>query len=633
VSFLARATTVIALCAWSLLWPGSRGVLAQGTGAIESQGTTPITPADLENLIDHVVREQLDRRRIAGAVVTVVNNGAVVLTKGYGVADVAQRRAMTPDSLVRIGSVTKLLTALAVMQLVETGALDLDRDINQYVDFGVPTTVGRSPVTLRRLLSHQTGFEDRRGEIGALHGERPRLGVYLARHLPPRLEQRDGLVAYSNYNAALAAYIVERVAGLAFERYLADHVFLPLQMMDTTAQQPPPAALHPRVSTGYVRSDVPPTAVSTASATIYEVGSTGVVTSATDMGRLLMALLDRDPQVVSRRSLERMMMGQALVPRGMVGLGVYSPLGEGGYPFIGHDGGTGAFRSTLALLPGRRFGVFASYNTEGLPASVTAPSELLARIAERYFGAVPPLPNTARALAVDGVYEATRRVESSLFRLQGLVQQLAVRRDGDTLAIRPAFLPFSAALTEVRPGHYLWAGRDVSFAELEGSVVMQVGAPVSQFIRVPPWARASLVVPAVTVCLAVVAVMLMTWPLTLLRRRPTKMDPLSRRLQLATRLALLLDCVAIVAALWLVFLGWPLVALSSPIVGPLTVGIYAVAWTAAALTPIAAWYAVRVTRGGPGILVTARESLLVGVHLILVYFCLYWRIAGTSLAL
>jgi CubicO group peptidase (beta-lactamase class C family) len=375
-SFLACATMVIALCAWSLFGPGGCGVLAQERSPVDRPAATPITPADLESLIDPLVREQVERRRIAGAVVTVVKDDAVVLTKAYGLADIAQRRAMDPDALVRIGSVTKLLTALAVMQLVEHGALDLDRDVNTYVDFVVPTPVGRPPVTLRRLLSHQTGFEDRRGDIGALRGGRLPLGAYLARHLPPFLEQNDGVVAYSNYNAALAAYIVERVSGEAFEQYLADHVFMPLQMVDTTAQQPPPAALQRRLSTGYVRSDVPPTAVSTASATIYEVGSTGIVTSATDMGRLLVALLDPDPRILSRRSLETMMTGQARVARGMMGLGVYSPLGEGGNPFVGHDGGTGAFRSTFALLPERRFGVFASYNTAGLAASVAAPSEL-----------------------------------------------------------------------------------------------------------------------------------------------------------------------------------------------------------------------------------------------------------------
>src|SRR5690606_11876138 len=117
------------------------------------------------------------------------------------------------ETVVRIGSLTKTFTALAVLQLVETGRLDLDRDVNEYLDFEVPSGPDRTPLTLRRLLSHQTGFEDRRGRIAAADGPRRPLNVFAPRHMPPRMRLPAGVVAYSNHNAVLAAAVLEQVSG------------------------------------------------------------------------------------------------------------------------------------------------------------------------------------------------------------------------------------------------------------------------------------------------------------------------------------------------------------------------------------------------------------------------------------
>ena len=95
------------------------------------------------------MREQLERRRIAGAVVVLVKDGDVLFSRGYGYANIATGRPMTTDTLVRIGSSTKTLTAIGAMQLVESGRVDLDRDVGAYLDINVPESRGRA-VTLRR---------------------------------------------------------------------------------------------------------------------------------------------------------------------------------------------------------------------------------------------------------------------------------------------------------------------------------------------------------------------------------------------------------------------------------------------------------------------------------------------------
>ncbi|CAA9514364.1 MAG: Beta-lactamase class C-like and penicillin binding proteins (PBPs) superfamily, partial [uncultured Sphingomonadaceae bacterium] len=102
-------------------------------------GGVPLTRADVEAWLDGYMPFALARGDIAGGVVVVVKDGQVLLQKGYGFADVAKRRPVDPETtLFRPGSVSKLITWTAVMQLVEQGRLDLDRDVNTYLDFRIP---------------------------------------------------------------------------------------------------------------------------------------------------------------------------------------------------------------------------------------------------------------------------------------------------------------------------------------------------------------------------------------------------------------------------------------------------------------------------------------------------------------
>jgi Beta-lactamase len=149
-----------------------------------------LTGGDLETFLDALVPMQLFRDHIAGAVVVVVKDGKVLLAKGFGYADVETRQPITPSTLFRPGSISKLFTGIAVMQLVEKGKIDLDRDVNDYLDFRIETPPGGVPVTLRRLLTHRAGFEEQIKELFTTD-ERPRpLGAHLAEHLPARLFSR-----------------------------------------------------------------------------------------------------------------------------------------------------------------------------------------------------------------------------------------------------------------------------------------------------------------------------------------------------------------------------------------------------------------------------------------------------------
>ena len=128
---------------------------------VPSQAQGPSDPAELEAFLDDLLRRKMEEYHIAGAAIAVVKDGKLFFAKGYGYADLEKRIPVDPEQTIfRIGSVGKLFTWTAVMQLVEQGKLDLDADINTYLDFRIPDTYPQ-PITLKHLMTHTSGFEDR----------------------------------------------------------------------------------------------------------------------------------------------------------------------------------------------------------------------------------------------------------------------------------------------------------------------------------------------------------------------------------------------------------------------------------------------------------------------------------------
>jgi CubicO group peptidase (beta-lactamase class C family) len=217
-----------------------------------------LTGADLEAWLDGFMTYALPRGNIAGGVVVVVKDGEVLLQKGYGYADVAVQKPVDPAlTLFRPGSVSKLFTWTAVMQLVEQGRIDLDADVNSYLDFEIPAD-GGEVVTMRHIMTHTPGFEEQvKGLMGVGDGPVP-LGDHLKRWTPERIFAPGSTPAYSNYATALAGYVVERVSGMSFDDYLDQHVFEPLEMTHSTFRQPLPARLQEHMSKGYRLASAPP---------------------------------------------------------------------------------------------------------------------------------------------------------------------------------------------------------------------------------------------------------------------------------------------------------------------------------------------------------------------------------------
>ena len=390
-----------------------------------------MTAQDVQTFFDGLVPYAIHRGDIAGGVIVVVKDGQPLFAKGYGYADVANHKPVIADqTLFRPGSISKTFTWTAVMQLVGAGKIDLDKDVNAYLDFKIPEKFGK-PITMRDLMTHTPGFEETVGdEFMQSTDQLFPIGAYLKKHLPARIFPPGKLTAYSNYGAVLAGYIVERISGQPFDQYVAEHIFKPLGMEHSTFEQPLPASLAANMSVGYHSASDKKTIPFEA----IEVGPAGSLSATgTDMAHFMLAHLDdgqyNGATLLSPAMIALMHSPQATMAPGMNGfdLGFYRE-DRNGLRIIGHAGDTAAFHSDMHLLLDQHVGVFMSFNSPGQAGEAGRLRTAIFRaFLDRYYPYAAPPEDTvanpkADAARVAGSYEASRRIESTFSILQTATQ-------------------------------------------------------------------------------------------------------------------------------------------------------------------------------------------------------------------
>jgi CubicO group peptidase (beta-lactamase class C family) len=384
--------------------------------------------SDLEAFFDGIIPLQLERSDIAGASVLVMQNGRVLLEKGYGYADLKSKKPVDPATTVfRLASISKLFTWVSVMQLVEQGKLDLDTDVDQYLDFQIRPAFSK-PITLRNLMTHTGGFEEEIRDIIVTNPSHAiALRDFLIRNQPQRVFAPGTIPAYSNYGVGLAGYIVQRVSGEPFEQYVEQHIFTPLKMLHSTFYQPPPTPLGKLPSEGYpTDTEKPPIGFE-----IFNPAPAGGVSStATDMGRFGQALLNGGEldgnRILKPETLAAMWTPQFRASEQMppICMGFYEAW-RNNLRWIGHEGDLVAFHSLFMLEPSRKLLVFISYNSAG--GGARPRPEIVDMFTDRYFPG--EMKQTFLSLprkeltAIEGVYQSTRRADSTRLKLLSLLSQ------------------------------------------------------------------------------------------------------------------------------------------------------------------------------------------------------------------
>ncbi|WP_199098516.1 serine hydrolase domain-containing protein [Dyella sp. ASV21] len=494
-------------------------------------GAAELSAGDVQAWLDDAMAKTQRQTPYTGAVAVVVKDGDVVFSHGYGVADAATKTPVDPaTSLFRVGAISSLFTWTAVMQLVEQHKLQLDVDINRYLDFAVPPYDGK-PMTLRDLMTQTAGFETAVKDLhvrdaGALESNE----AWLKRWVPARIYPAGEVPAYSAYGTALAGYIVQRVSGLPFDEYVEKHLFLPLNLLHATFRQPLPTPL---------QGDMARVTAAMPSIEWINAAPAGALSiSGADMARFMIAHLQfgraGDAQLLDQDTVRQMQGYQRAVIPGLPGTGLgLQRLDHNGQAMLGQRGDAGTFHSIVVLFPDRHTGLFVAFSGADERATLDT---LVRSFADRYF---PPLPQlrqptlpsaAAHGAQLAGHYLSSRHPESNIYALHNLLAQSEITVNADGTLRAPMFDRWvgPAHWREIKP--YLWL--DDSSGHLLGALLqdghvrmlsIDMLAPTQVYLPIGGWQLASRWMTLLYATLAAFALVALSWPLqALLRRlRPT----------------------------------------------------------------------------------------------------------------
>jgi CubicO group peptidase (beta-lactamase class C family) len=407
----------------------------------------------VEVALERDVVRVLDRWPTAGLAVAVIREGEPTWFHAHGVSSVTTRAPVTPDTVFRIGSLTKTFTAVAVMQLWEQGRVDLDAPANDYLStFQLRTMrADLQPATLRHLLTHTGGIGYWRRVSDLLHpvsgaGVEARqlqpLGEYYRRGLPQEIQPGTKWV-YSNHGFAALGQIVEDVSGQVLRDYLREHVFDPLGMQHTDLVRS--ECVRPGLATGYlVRSRG---LVRAPDREVPTPGGGGLYSTPNDLARYVACLLHEGSgaqgRILQPSTVAQMFSPQFQPDPRLPGMGLGFNLGaEDGHRTVGKDGVVSGFLAALTMAPTAGIGVVALSNTGGLSGQ-GAPNDAARALLRTLIGLpddqlrhdVPPRPDVWAELC--GWYSPAPGPVTNLFArtLMGAGAEIVV--DGHRLVLKP----------------------------------------------------------------------------------------------------------------------------------------------------------------------------------------------------
>jgi hypothetical protein len=532
------------------------------------------------------------------------------------------------------------------MQQVEQGKLDLDHDVNDYLDFKIAPTYAQ-PITLRNVMTHTPGFEETVQELFVKDAkDLTPIGQYVKEHLPARIYPPGTTPAYSNYATAMAGYIVQRVSGQDYYDYIDQHILKPLQMNHSTFRQPLPADLKPLMSNGYVVASQPAKEFEYVEAA--PAGSSSV--SAMDMTHFMIAHLQNGQyegaQMLKPETAQMMHSRQfANVPdmNGMC-LGFYEET-RNGHRIFGHGGDTEYFHSDLHLMPDAQLGFFVSYNSAG-KGETSDREAVWHAFLDRYFPYEPPAgtaPNSSPDIqSLSGHYIVSRRAETTIMKILFAIDQTKVYGNDDgTLSVSDLKDPNGEPkkFKEIAPLMF----RDVNGQDrvaykhdASGNLVEVIDFPFMVFQKSPWSVNAAFQLPLIITSLSVIALTLILWPvMALIRRhygRPLGLDPQQRRIRLLVRLACLMIVIFFAAFAIFFTMAEKDIGLLSPHGNPWIRLIQIAGWLGILGTVAAVIYAVRSWKDSQRWMLARICDTVIALSFVgVVWFVFTWNLLSWSL--
>ena len=364
----------------------------------------------------------------------VLRDGQVLLMKGYGMADVGKAAPVSPTTILRLGSVTKPFTAIAILQLVEAGKLKLDDPLSRYVP-GVPQG---DRIRISHLLSHTSGVPDF-------------IPIEDAKRSPLEFEPGER-INYTNNGYSLLGRVVEKVSGQAWDEYLRDHIFAPLGMKSTGYDK---TADLPGRATGYEMGKDGAYAPIAAQDAREAYAAGGLYSSLEDLVRWELAL--ETGKLLRRETLDQASMPTRLADGRTAAYGfgwmtsTYRGLRE-----VGHGGDITGFNSFVARYPDEKFAVIVLSNTGMRPPGPLPDAGALAhKIADiclgDRMGKPDERPNFRVAEAVLDTYTGRYKLDAPEVIVRNMGSEIVITRQQDHLVaeVNGMKLPLDA-LAETR---------------------------------------------------------------------------------------------------------------------------------------------------------------------------------------
>ncbi len=442
------------------------GIAALFHASISAQGATVVPLADpqfaqvalcegtectLEAYVDGLADALSKRDHLAGMSISVVRPDRVLMSKGYGITALPKHSVDAQQSLFRVGSLSKLFTYISAMQLVEQGKLDLDKPANDYLapELKIPSDGFTGVIKVRDLLQHTAGFEDL--ALGHLFVKAPTpvltLDSYLAKYRPRRVREPGIEAVYSNYSVALLGSIVAKVSGQLFEDYVAEHIFDPLAMKQSTFKEPIELATDPRQMSGALAAELSKGMRYMAGGFVEQpieqiaqvAPAGGLSTTASDMGQFARALLNGGslqsvsilkPETLSAMQNQCFRNGAADKSTSPSAIGVqpicsgFLTQDFGKFRGYGHGGATLNFHTAFITIPELSLGVFVSINTDnGREPAQQIVRQIVSYLAPAAIASAPVAIalSDAQRTAPLGSYLSNRR---AFFGFHGLVTSL-----------------------------------------------------------------------------------------------------------------------------------------------------------------------------------------------------------------
>ena len=423
-------------CKTLLLWVLMISLLCGGSiTAMADTTPTGVPLEDIESIVDSVMADKIGTIT-PGASVVIVNDGEIVFCKGYGVSDVKAGTAVSGTGTVfEIGSVAKVFTWTALMQLVEEGKVDLQADIREYIGYDRLDLAFDKPITVLDLMNHTAGFEESISEMLTFDKNKliPLEDWISRKHQPKQVYEPGSTIAYSNFSTSIAGYIIQLQSGLLYEDYLEEHVFAPLEMNMSTAYAD--YSHLPNIAQSKSKGYDPAEDgfVLTPENYINDGPAGSIISTAEDMGHFMIAHMNYDQtapySLFSSPDTLREMHSDSLATPGNMSANAHGfwEREESGVRLLEHGGNTMNFTALLSMVPEDNFGICVLTNVNGEAGGTR--TEIIRELSAGFNHEAVVNTEINRTVDLSGAYASARTIKSTFLSIVYLLPDGLVVKD------------------------------------------------------------------------------------------------------------------------------------------------------------------------------------------------------------